>query len=93
MKTKLFKFLRAGWQLLRLVVSPELRSKAVDYVERMRKDGVDVTDNGQRREWIRTHRAEISQALPGVYSRHIHSRNDPCPCGSKKKYKRCCGAK
>ncbi len=91
MQTKAFKLLRADWQLLRLIFSAELRAKAMGYVEHMRKDDVDVTDNSQRREWIRTHRAEISQALPGVYSRHIHSRNDPCPCGSKKKYKRCCG--
>lgn len=93
MKTKLFKFLRAGWQLLRLVLSSESRAKAMGYIEHMRKDGVDVTDGSQRREWIRTHRAEVSQALPGVYARHVHSRNDQCPCGSKKKYKRCCGAK
>ncbi len=27
-----------------------------------------------------------------MYKRHKVGRNDPCPCGSGKKYKRCCGA-
>lgn len=88
--TKLFKLLRAGWQLLRLVFSSESRAKAAEYVELMQKDGVDVTDGSKRREWIRMHRAKISQALPGVYSGHVHSRSNQCPCGSRKKYNRCC---
>ena len=36
-------------------------------------------------EWIRTQEAEAAnKGQPG--------RNDPCPCGSGKKYKKCCGA-
>lgn len=27
-----------------------------------------------------------------MYSKHKIGRNDPCPCGSGKKYKKCCGA-
>ena len=92
MTTKLFKLIRAGWQLLRIVFSSESRAKAVEYVELMRKEGVDATDGNKRREWIRMHRAKISQAMPGVYAGHVHSRSDQCPCGSRKKYKRCCGA-
>ncbi|MGA8185373.1 MAG: SEC-C metal-binding domain-containing protein [Terriglobia bacterium] len=36
-------------------------------------------------EWIRTQEAEAS-------ARKQPGRNDPCPCGSGKKYKKCCGA-
>lgn len=32
-----------------------------------------------------------SDALDGVPSGERIGRNQPCPCGSKKKYKRCCG--
>ena len=35
-------------------------------------------------EFMRDLRAEEAGATAGV------SRNDPCPCGSGKKYKRCC---
>lgn len=28
-----------------------------------------------------------------VKPRAHHKRNEPCPCGSGKKYKKCCGAK
>jgi SEC-C motif domain protein len=33
-------------------------------------------------------------ANPPVEQRHVEKigRNDPCPCGSGKKYKKCCGA-
>lgn len=34
------------------------------------------------------------QVNPPVAQRHVEKigRNDPCPCGSGKKYKKCCGA-
>ncbi len=28
-----------------------------------------------------------------AHSEHSVGRNDPCPCGSGKKYKKCCGKK
>jgi preprotein translocase subunit SecA len=34
---------------------------------------------------------EISKINPKFIGRKI-SRNEPCPCGSGKKYKKCCGA-
>jgi uncharacterized protein YecA (UPF0149 family) len=30
------------------------------------------------------------QQIPIVNSKTIAGRNDPCPCGSGKKYKKCC---
>lgn len=36
-------------------------------------------------EWIRTQESEAS-------AREQPGRNDPCPCGSGRKYKKCCGA-
>jgi uncharacterized protein YecA (UPF0149 family) len=36
-------------------------------------------------EKVERRRSEATAATPGV------GRNQPCPCGSGKKYKRCCG--
>ena len=45
-----------------------------------------VRTEAQRRELTKQYRAEkIFVAPPSV------GRNDPCPCGSGKKYKKCCG--
>jgi uncharacterized protein YecA (UPF0149 family) len=30
--------------------------------------------------------------VPPIHSDVAPGRNDPCPCGSGKKYKKCCGA-
>ena len=59
-----------------------------------------------REEWLSTPRATLDGRRPadllqeggmfgkaGTYRREVPKtgRNDPCPCGSGKKYKRCCG--
>jgi preprotein translocase subunit SecA len=36
--------------------------------------------------------AAAAKAAPVVRSGEKVGRNDPCPCGSGKKYKKCCGA-
>jgi len=35
--------------------------------------------------------AESSKQKSGSAAGHKVGRNDPCPCGSGKKYKHCCG--
>jgi preprotein translocase subunit SecA len=35
---------------------------------------------------------ETSAAKQPVIAKKVVGRNDPCPCGSRKKYKKCCGA-
>jgi uncharacterized protein len=39
----------------------------------------------QRQAGASAHTSELRRSTPKV------GRNDPCPCGSGKKYKRCCG--
>ena len=36
-------------------------------------------------------RAAVAEALGGVVAADEPGRNDPCPCGSGSKYKKCCG--
>ena len=44
-------------------------------------------DGFYRQEFVRETRARTSRRTPPKVG-----RNDPCPCGSGRKYKRCCGA-
>ncbi|WP_144111303.1 UPF0149 family protein [Paraburkholderia sp. BCC1886] len=45
------------------------------------------------RYWL-PHREEVDEQMPGTIERADPKvgRNDPCPCGSGKKFKKCCGA-
>ena len=36
---------------------------------------------------------EKSEKVEPIQAEQTPGRNDPCPCGSGKKYKKCCGAK
>jgi SWIM/SEC-C metal-binding protein len=47
--------------------------------------------NPEQEENIRDLEILQSKKVTAVSTR-IASRNDPCPCGSGKKYKKCCGA-
>ena len=48
----------------------------------MKAAGMDITPEMQ---------ARIDNLFRGMPSEHTVGRNDPCPCGSGKKYKKCCG--
>ncbi|MGI6004382.1 MAG: SEC-C metal-binding domain-containing protein [Christensenellales bacterium] len=45
-----------------------------------------VLDAGRRRQIARDYRLSVQ-----AFSGKVAGRNDPCPCGSGKKYKKCCG--
>ena len=47
---------------------------------------------GMRTWWRNYNRALTASAIPLVRDAPKLGRNDPCPCGSGKKYKKCCGA-
>ncbi|OQX86863.1 hypothetical protein B6D60_05320 [candidate division KSB1 bacterium 4484_87] len=52
-----------------------------DYFRRNFSDGYDFDDEFGGQKKIKP----IKKATPKI------GRNDPCPCGSGKKYKHCCG--
>jgi serine-type anaerobic sulfatase-maturating enzyme len=69
-------YLCAGYKLFFKHIDPCMRFMA-DQIRRQRAPANVM-------EWIRVHEAQSKVAqTPG--------RNDPCPCGSGKKYKKCCG--
>ena len=79
---------------------PEVKKRFLDIAKRMEKDGVDFKSIRQMKKWMKAHEAELRAEgganVPKVET-VVHEgprigRNDPCPCGSGKKYKKCCGA-
>ncbi len=79
---------------------PEVKKRFVEIAKRMERDGVDFKSIRQMKKWMKAHeselRAEGMADVPKVET-VVHEgprvgRNDPCPCGSGKKYKKCCGA-
>lgn len=70
----------------------------------MQKDGVDMKDMKAVQAWLEKNKELVSsgklqeppqagKAETFVKSGPDVGRNDPCPCGSGKKYKKCCGSK
>ena len=68
-----------------------------DLDERVEKVGLEVArdlEAEQRRRRVVLNRAgdDDQPQKPVVRDEAKVGRNDPCPCGSGKKYKKCCGA-
>lgn len=79
---------------------PAIKKRLIDVAKRMEADGVNFKSIRQMKKWMKDHEAELRaenpEAAPKVET-VVHEgprigRNDPCPCGSGKKYKKCCGA-
>ena len=78
---------------------PQIKQRFIDIAKRMEKDGVDFKSIRQMKKWMKDHEAELRAEQTGIpkVETVVHEgprigRNDPCPCGSGKKYKKCCGA-
>jgi len=50
-------------------------------------------DYAQFTQWFGRREQEMLWEIPGTRKRYMKKigRNEPCPCGSKRKYKNCCG--
>lgn len=71
----------------------------------MQADGVDIKDQAKVKAWVSAHQKDMmagkfTSAAPaeGKAATFVKKdpdvgRNDPCPCNSGKKYKKCCAAK
>ena len=79
---------------------PTIKQRFIDIAKRMEADGVNFKSIRQMKKWMKDHEAELraegNANMPKVET-VVHEgpkigRNDPCPCGSGKKYKKCCGA-
>ncbi len=81
---------------------PGVKQKFVEIAKRMERDGVNLKSIRQMKKWLKDHESELrgiggameqpSQKVETVVNEGPKiGRNDPCPCGSGKKYKKCCG--
>jgi SEC-C motif-containing protein len=85
------------WRDLRIHKAIEEGDQAeVEYVMQVRKDGALITKAARSRfrkedgRWLFVTSKPLPQ-LEQIRSTKVN-RNDPCPCASGKKYKKCCGA-
>ncbi len=79
---------------------PKIKERFMNIARRMEADGVNFKSIRQMKKWMKDHEAEL-RAEGNPEQQHVETvvhegprigRNDPCPCGSGKKYKKCCGA-
>lgn len=77
--------------------TPEMRRMVINIYRKMLEDKVDINNEKEVKKWLQKH-PEVAQGgeplpRPETYKREGPKvgRNDPCPCGSGKKYKKCCG--
>ncbi len=73
---------------VRMILSVVPRDSAIQRVQVARETG----EGGQRRRVIKRPAAPQKPKGVTISGKTKVGRNDPCPCGSGKKYKNCCGA-
>ena len=60
--------------------------------EEVERDIVQIEEQQQKKQKLVFNLVEGGAAPQPIKSKKTAGRNDPCPCGSGKKYKKCCGA-
>ncbi len=75
---------------------PSLKERFIKVAKQMEEEGVDMSSPLAMRKWAKANMKRIREQEYGTVKPIIKTkepgRNDPCPCGSGKKYKKCCGA-
>ena len=64
------------------------------FVQMVREEDVEQMEAQQRKQQVSLNRVGAGEAegrKPATRDEDKIGRNDPCPCGSGKKYKKCCG--
>jgi len=75
---------------------PSIKERFIKVAKQMEADGVDMSSPSAMRKWAKANQKKIREQEFGPVKTVVKAkepgRNDPCPCGSGKKYKKCCGA-
>jgi len=75
---------------------PTMKERFIKVAKQMEADGVDMSSPIAMRKWAKANQKKIREQEYGTVKPIVKEkepgRNDPCPCGSGKKYKKCCGA-
>ena len=98
MKEAEFPEAEAVRELERVVLLKVIDRKWMDHIDDMDqlRQGIGLQAYGQREQVAKvtgTNRDESLQKGPKKRENVKVYPNDPCPCGSGKKYKQCCGRK
>lgn len=84
-------------QILAQAKDPQMRALIISIYRKMLVDGVNINDDKEVKKWMKKH-PEVLQGGEAVKVQTVRreepkvGRNDPCHCGSGKKYKKCHGA-
>jgi len=84
-------------QILAQAKDPQMRALIIGIYRKMLVDKVDINDDKEVKKWMKKH-PEVLQGGETIKVETVRreepkvGRNDACPCGSGKKYKKCCGA-
>jgi uncharacterized protein YchJ len=80
------------------IKDPTVKQKFIELAKKMEKDGTDMNSPRAMKKWVKEHEQEIKREqqsdgkVETIVKGEETGRNEPCPCGSGKKYKKCCGA-
>jgi hypothetical protein len=85
-------------EIIKNAIDPKNWGIAKSFVMAAKKVGVDVTNEKEMEEFMAFYNLLILGSKehgnlnpPVKYEKPKIGRNEPCPCGSGKKYKKCCG--
>ncbi|MEM5818151.1 MAG: SEC-C metal-binding domain-containing protein, partial [Desulfitobacterium hafniense] len=88
-KNPLVEYRREAYDMFQGMIS-SIQEDTIRYIMRVTPQ---VTEQKpEEPQHVRTNRDEEQPARPVHNEGPQIGRNDPCPCGSGKKYKKCCGA-
>lgn len=77
----------------RRLLDPTLWKTHKSVIVEALQEGIDLNDRKAMEKFYRTYQAHrAGNFSETVFGEKTPGRNDSCPCGSGKKYKKCCGA-
>jgi preprotein translocase subunit SecA len=87
-KNPLVEYKFEAYDMFQIMID-DIQSEVVRYLMR-----VDVMEAPKEREHVTENRSDdgIEPVKKPIRKEHQVGRNEPCPCGSGKKYKKCCGS-
>ncbi len=95
-KNPLNEYKREGFEMFMAMIDTVRRQtvNTLFRIQLVREESVEALEEQQRRKKTPmqlSHEEQDAAHTPLVRQEEKTGRNDPCPCGSGKKYKRCCG--
>lgn len=78
-------------EFIKAALDPRNFGPAKAFATAMLEAGVDIEDKDQVDAFMAMYNQMLAQQMPIKREEPKVGRNDPCPCGSGKKYKKCCG--